>query len=144
MVIIYIILQATAVALTNLGSATTTWASSNNIQAVSSNNTSVTVRTWQELFSFGGDDIEWNVIGTPLLIRRCGKNCVLVYPTNTSHGRIITIGIRTKNECGYSDWKYKYFTTYEITPDGGIGVMQLDILDYESSNLNILVYFCLQ
>jgi len=80
-------------------------------------------KTWQELFGFGSGSIEWKVSGTSTLIRNSGTNSILVYPTSTNHGQIITIGIRAKNDCGFSDWFYKDFTIYKTTSDGGISVM---------------------
>lgn len=80
-------------------------------------------KTWQELYGFGGDNIEWKILGTSILKRNAGPNSILIYPTTNNHGQIITIGIRAKNECGYSNWKYIDFRIYKTTSDGGIGVM---------------------
>ena len=80
-------------------------------------------KTWQELFGLGGENIEWKIIGTSVLKRNSGPDSILIYPTTTNHGQIITIGIRSRNECGHSDWKYQDFTIYSTTSDGGIGVM---------------------
>ena len=80
-------------------------------------------KTWQELFGLGGENIEWKIIGTSVLKRNSGPDSILIYPTTTNHGQIITIAIRSKNECGYSNWKYQDFRIYSTTSDGGIGVM---------------------
>ena len=80
-------------------------------------------KTWQELFALGGNNIEWKILGTSTMTKNCENGCILVYPTSINHGQIITIGIRAKNECGYSDWYYKDFTIYKKTSDGGIGIM---------------------
>jgi secreted trypsin-like serine protease len=98
--------------------------SSNNLRITTTGNgIYLFSKTWQELFAFGGDNIEWNILGTSTMTRNCGEGCILVYPTSINHGQIITIGIRAKNECGYSNWYYKDFTIYKKTSDGGIGVM---------------------
>ena len=81
-------------------------------------------KTWQQLFTLGGgNNIEWKILGTSTMTRNCGNGCILVYPTSINHGQIITIGIRAKNECGYSNWYYKDFTIYKKTSDRGISVM---------------------
>jgi hypothetical protein len=80
-------------------------------------------KTWQEIFGLGGENIEWKIIGTSVLKRNSGPNSILIYPTTTNHGQRITIAIRSKNECGYSNWEYKDFTIYSTTTDGGIDIM---------------------
>jgi hypothetical protein len=77
-------------------------------------------KTWQELYAFGGDNIEWS-FNTSVMTRDSGSNSIMVYPTSTTGS--IRVGIRAKNECGYSQWKYKNFTIYQTTTDGGIGIM---------------------
>lgn len=68
-------------------------------------------------------DTQGGFSGSPVLKKNYGPNSILIYPTTTNHGQIITIAIRSKNECGYSNWKYQDFTVYSATSDGGIGVM---------------------
>ena len=75
-------------------------------------------KTWQELYAFGGDNIEWS-FSTAVMTRSGGPNSILIYPTNTSGS--IRVGVRLKNGCGYSQWEYKYFTIYQ-TPSGGGGI----------------------
>ena len=80
-------------------------------------------KTWQEIFGFGDGEIEWKILGTSTMIRNCGEGCIHVYPTSTNHGQIITIGIRAKNECGYSSWLYKNFTIYSENPNRRTSIM---------------------
>lgn len=77
-------------------------------------------RTWQELHALGGSDIEWS-FNTSVMTIDSGSNSIMIYPTSSTGS--IRVGIRAKNECGYSQWKYKYFTIYQTTSDGGIGIM---------------------
>ena len=98
--------------------------SSNNLRIITTGNGILLFsKTWQELVGLGGENIEWNIIGTSVIKRNSGPNSILIYPTTINHGQIITIGIRSKNECGFSDWKYQDFTIYSTTSDGGIGEM---------------------
>lgn len=95
--------------------------SSNNLRVITTGNgIYVFSRTWQELHAFGGDDIEWS-FNTSVMTRNSGSNSIMIYPTSSTGS--IRVGIRARNECGYSQWKYKYFTIYQTTPDGGIGIM---------------------
>ncbi|MDC0635178.1 serine protease [Flavobacteriaceae bacterium] len=95
--------------------------SSNNLRVITTGNgIYVFSRTWQELYAFGGDDVEWN-FNTSVMTRNSGSNSTMVYPTSSTGS--IRVGIRARNECGYSQWKYKCFTIYQTTPDGGIGIM---------------------
>lgn len=95
--------------------------SSSNLKIITTGNgIYVFSKTWQELIAHGGDDIEWS-FNTSVLKRDAGSGSILIYPTTTSGS--IRVGIRSKSECGYSDWKYQYFTIYKTTSDGGIGIM---------------------
>ncbi|MEN8913312.1 MAG: S8 family serine peptidase [Polaribacter sp.] len=95
--------------------------SSNNLRVITTGNgIYVFSRTWQELYAFGGDDIEWS-FSTSVMTRNSGPNSILIYPTSSTGS--ITVGIRARNECGYSQWKYKHFTIYQTTEDGGIDIM---------------------
>lgn len=75
--------------------------------------------TWQELYAFGGDNLEWSV-NTSALIMNSGPHSILIHPTATSGS--IRVGVRARNECGYSQWKYTDFTIYQTTSGGGIGI----------------------
>ena len=98
--------------------------SSSNLRIITTGNgIRLFSKTWQELFGLGGENIEWKIIGTSVLKRNSGPNSILIYPTTTNHGQLITIAIRSKNECGYSNWKYQDFRIFSTTSDGGIGVM---------------------
>jgi hypothetical protein len=95
--------------------------SPNNLRVITTGNgIYVFSRTWQELYAFGGDEIEWS-FNTSVMTRNSGPNSIMIYPTSSTGS--IRVGIRTRNECGYSQWKYKYFTIYQTTSDGGIGIM---------------------
>lgn len=77
-------------------------------------------KTWQELFAHGGDNVEWS-FSTSVLTRNGDSNLIMIYPKSTTGS--LRVGIRAKNDCGYSNWYYKDFTIYEVAPDGGIGIM---------------------
>ena len=95
--------------------------SSSNLRVITTGNgIYVFSKTWQELFAFGGENIEWS-FNTSVMTRDSGSNSIMVYPTSTTGS--IRVGIRAKNECGCSQWKNKNFTIYQTTPDGGIGIM---------------------
>ena len=98
--------------------------SNNNLRiSTTGNGVNLFSRTWQELFVVGGGlNIEWRVRGA-FMTRNCGDTCLLIYPRSTNHGQIITIGIREKNDCGYSNWQYQNFRIYKKASDGGIEIM---------------------
>lgn len=78
-------------------------------------------KTWQELFAFGSDNIEW-CFNNSVMTRNRDSNSIMIYPTSSSGN--IRVGIRAKNNCGeYSQWKYRDFNILKTARDGGIEVM---------------------
>ncbi len=95
----------------------------NNLRITTTGNgATLFTNTWQELIGLGatlGEEIEWKIVSSSVSSQKNGSNSILVYPTSTTPATV-SVGVRTKNECGYSDWNYQKFTIK--TPSAGTGV----------------------
>ena len=89
----------------------------NNVQIKTNENANYTLLggQWTPLFVTGyqgADQIQWKFTGTGIMKKSYGiqpERTILIKPKNNYNTYGISVGVRLKNNCGWSEWKYQLF-----------------------------------